>query len=258
MGVRQRSRSRRRRPARTTPPASPWAEHTAVEERLRAGRVHRHARPAAAGTRRRDRMILHLRFVEDLTQSQIAERIGVSQMHVVAADPRRTRADCARARAREALGQRAAGRGGWARAAPPADRRFSILAASAAVAVGPAAASSSITSFRTPSKNSYCAWEHLERVSAGTALRRPAAHPPGAQAERLPVRRRQFVRDESHRPRRRPVRVGLGLQPAREGDPLRQEPALRILQVQLEDERAALHQPLGPRFFLNRTSYKLF
>jgi RNA polymerase sigma-B factor len=25
---------------------------------------------------------LHLRFVEDLTQSEIAERIGVSQMHV--------------------------------------------------------------------------------------------------------------------------------------------------------------------------------
>ncbi len=30
----------------------------------------------------RDRMVLHLRFVEDLTQTQIAERIGVSQMHV--------------------------------------------------------------------------------------------------------------------------------------------------------------------------------
>ena len=30
----------------------------------------------------RERMILHLRFVEDLTQSEIAERIGVSQMHV--------------------------------------------------------------------------------------------------------------------------------------------------------------------------------
>ena len=27
-------------------------------------------------------MVLHLRFVEDLTQSEIAERIGVSQMHV--------------------------------------------------------------------------------------------------------------------------------------------------------------------------------
>lgn len=30
----------------------------------------------------RDRVILHLRFSEDLTQSEIAERIGVSQMHV--------------------------------------------------------------------------------------------------------------------------------------------------------------------------------
>lgn len=30
----------------------------------------------------RERMILHLRFEEDLTQSTIAERIGISQMHV--------------------------------------------------------------------------------------------------------------------------------------------------------------------------------
>jgi RNA polymerase sigma-B factor len=30
----------------------------------------------------RERLILHLRFVEDLTQSEIAQRIGVSQMHV--------------------------------------------------------------------------------------------------------------------------------------------------------------------------------
>jgi RNA polymerase sigma-B factor len=30
----------------------------------------------------RERLILHLRFVRDLTQSEIAERIGVSQMHV--------------------------------------------------------------------------------------------------------------------------------------------------------------------------------
>ena len=30
----------------------------------------------------RDRTILHLRFAEDLTQSEIAERVGISQMHV--------------------------------------------------------------------------------------------------------------------------------------------------------------------------------
>ncbi|MEU0054778.1 sigma-70 family RNA polymerase sigma factor, partial [Streptomyces sp. NPDC006184] len=29
-----------------------------------------------------DRVILHLRFVEELTQAQIGERLGVSQMHV--------------------------------------------------------------------------------------------------------------------------------------------------------------------------------
>ena len=30
----------------------------------------------------RERIILHLRFEEGLTQSQIAERVGISQMHV--------------------------------------------------------------------------------------------------------------------------------------------------------------------------------
>ena len=38
--------------------------------------------PALAALSARDRLILHLRFSEDLTQSEIAERIGVSQMHV--------------------------------------------------------------------------------------------------------------------------------------------------------------------------------
>ena len=27
-------------------------------------------------------MVLHLRFVEDMTQTEIAEQVGVSQMHV--------------------------------------------------------------------------------------------------------------------------------------------------------------------------------
>jgi RNA polymerase sigma-B factor len=38
--------------------------------------------PTMKALSERERMILHLRFVEDLTQSEIADRIGVSQMHV--------------------------------------------------------------------------------------------------------------------------------------------------------------------------------
>ena len=38
--------------------------------------------PLIAGLDDRERRIIHLRFVEELTQAQIAEQIGVSQMHV--------------------------------------------------------------------------------------------------------------------------------------------------------------------------------
>jgi RNA polymerase sigma-B factor len=38
--------------------------------------------PALNALPARDRLVLHLRFAEDLTQSEIADRIGVSQMHV--------------------------------------------------------------------------------------------------------------------------------------------------------------------------------
>lgn len=38
--------------------------------------------PLIAGLDERERRIIHLRFVEELTQAQIAEQIGVSQMHV--------------------------------------------------------------------------------------------------------------------------------------------------------------------------------
>jgi RNA polymerase sigma-B factor len=38
--------------------------------------------PALEEISERDRKVLHLRFVEDLTQSEIAEQVGVSQMHV--------------------------------------------------------------------------------------------------------------------------------------------------------------------------------
>ena len=37
---------------------------------------------ALPGLDERERTVLRLRFVDDLTQSQIAERIGFSQMHV--------------------------------------------------------------------------------------------------------------------------------------------------------------------------------
>jgi RNA polymerase sigma-B factor len=38
--------------------------------------------PTLAALPPRDRIVLHLRFVEDLTQAEIADRVGVSQMHV--------------------------------------------------------------------------------------------------------------------------------------------------------------------------------
>ncbi|WP_049578908.1 RNA polymerase sigma factor SigF [Streptomyces sp. SBT349] len=38
--------------------------------------------PLIAGLDERDRQIIHMRFVEELTQSQIGERLGCSQMHV--------------------------------------------------------------------------------------------------------------------------------------------------------------------------------
>ncbi len=39
-------------------------------------------RPALRQIGERDRLVLYLRFVEDMTQSEIASRVGVSQMHV--------------------------------------------------------------------------------------------------------------------------------------------------------------------------------
>ncbi len=38
--------------------------------------------PALKALPPRERLILHMRFVEDMTQSQIADRVGISQMHV--------------------------------------------------------------------------------------------------------------------------------------------------------------------------------
>ncbi|MFF4272165.1 SigB/SigF/SigG family RNA polymerase sigma factor [Streptomyces sp. NPDC001536] len=59
---------------------------------------------AKAGLRRlpeRDRAILYMRFFEDMTQSRIADQLGISQMHV----SRLISRSCARVRA-EALGER--------------------------------------------------------------------------------------------------------------------------------------------------------
>jgi RNA polymerase sigma-B factor len=38
--------------------------------------------PGLAALDERERRILHLRFFEGLTQSQIAQQVGISQMHV--------------------------------------------------------------------------------------------------------------------------------------------------------------------------------
>ena len=38
--------------------------------------------PGLAALDKRERRILHLRFFEGLTQSQIAQQVGISQMHV--------------------------------------------------------------------------------------------------------------------------------------------------------------------------------
>ncbi|MEU4930269.1 SigB/SigF/SigG family RNA polymerase sigma factor [Streptomyces yokosukanensis] len=64
---------------------------------------------AKAGLRRlpeRERAILYMRFFEDMTQSRIADRLGISQMHV----SRLISRSCARVRD-EAMGRCAGGRG---------------------------------------------------------------------------------------------------------------------------------------------------
>ncbi|CAL9629480.1 SigB/SigF/SigG family RNA polymerase sigma factor [Streptomyces pilosus] len=65
---------------------------------------------AKEGLRRlpeRERAILYMRFFEDMTQSRIADRLGISQMHV----SRLISRSCARVRA-DVLGQRKTPRGG--------------------------------------------------------------------------------------------------------------------------------------------------
>ncbi len=54
----------------------------AVDERYELIEYSAAIAPTVSALPERDRLVLELRFVEDLTQSEIAERIGVSQMHV--------------------------------------------------------------------------------------------------------------------------------------------------------------------------------
>jgi RNA polymerase sigma-B factor len=70
-------------PGSDKPDLEPHAEHLAVEERgYELAEYTATLAPQLRTLPDRDRMVLHLRFAEDLTQSEIAERIGVSQMHV--------------------------------------------------------------------------------------------------------------------------------------------------------------------------------
>ena len=92
---RSRCSRRWRRPAPTTPSrSSPTASATRATARRTPSRsASRTSASSSSSTaprsrrrsrrcRARDRIVLHLRFVEDLTQAEIAERVGVSQMHV--------------------------------------------------------------------------------------------------------------------------------------------------------------------------------
>jgi RNA polymerase sigma-B factor len=71
-------------PASTTEEGSePMAERISVEEQgYELAEYYATIAPQLRSLEERDRLVLHLRFVEDLTQSEIAKRIGVSQMHV--------------------------------------------------------------------------------------------------------------------------------------------------------------------------------
>jgi len=68
-------------------PLEPSAEtvadgNGAADERFELVEYGASIAPAVKALSDRDRLILHMRFVEDMTQSQIADRIGVSQMQI--------------------------------------------------------------------------------------------------------------------------------------------------------------------------------
>ena len=63
---------------------SPPLTETLGSADLNLDRIENHEviRPLLAALPERDRTVIVLRFFESLTQSQIAERVGISQMHV--------------------------------------------------------------------------------------------------------------------------------------------------------------------------------
>jgi RNA polymerase sigma-B factor len=70
-------------PSSDEPDAVPYSERIAVEESgYELAEYTATLAPRLQALPPRDRLVLRLRFEEDLTQSEIAERIGVSQMHV--------------------------------------------------------------------------------------------------------------------------------------------------------------------------------
>jgi RNA polymerase sigma-B factor len=70
-------------PSSDEPDAGPYSERIAVEEDgYELAEYTATLAPRLMALPARDRLVLRLRFEEDLTQSEIAERIGVSQMHV--------------------------------------------------------------------------------------------------------------------------------------------------------------------------------
>ena len=64
----------------TNPPPAEWVGDEDEGFELVEGRIA--LEEALPHLDERERLVLRLRFVEDMTQSQIAERIGHSQMHV--------------------------------------------------------------------------------------------------------------------------------------------------------------------------------
>jgi RNA polymerase sigma-B factor len=65
-------------------PSAPGIGETLADERDDLALVEQlgDLGPAVADLAERERTILRLRFVDELTQSEIAEQVGISQMHV--------------------------------------------------------------------------------------------------------------------------------------------------------------------------------